>query len=277
MVTNSQKIDLSLESFFYKHPVFHVAELDKFLSQYRTGNRNTRKALLQHYKKQGRVISIRRGIYAVVPKGADPDKYPIDQYLIASKLTEDAALSHHTALEFHGKAYSVFNTVSYTSQYRTDPLTFRSHTFLPVPAPRKLIIKGRPDYGVIRRSRSGIEIRVTSLERTLVDMLNRPDLSGSWEELWRSLESIEYFELDSLLEYIEILDNSTAAARVGYFLQQNRDALMVGDGFINKLKNLKPNQPHYFSRSNRKKCRLVKDWNLMVPTEIVNHTWSEVL
>lgn len=192
-------------------------------------------------------------------------------------MTEDAALSHHTALEFHGKAYSVFNTVSYTTQYRTDPFNFRSYTFLPVPAPRKLIIESKADYGVIRRLRSGIEIRVTSLERTLVDMLNRPDLSGSWEELWRSLESIEYFELDSLLEYIEILDNSTAAAKVGYFLQQNRDALMVDDRFINKLKNMKPNQPHYFSRSNRKKCRLVKEWNLMVPTEIMNHTWSEVL
>ena len=191
-----------MESFFHSHPVFQVTELDRFLSQYRTGNQNTRKALLTYYKSQGRLISIRRSLYAVIPKGADPAACPVDPYMIAAKLTEDATLSHHTALEYHGKAYTVFNTLTYTSQERTIPLVFRSQTFTPVPVPGELIKHGKVDFGVIRRNRSGIEIRITSLERTLVDMLNRPDLSGSWEEIWRSLESIEYLDIDSLYEYV---------------------------------------------------------------------------
>ncbi|ORC37398.1 hypothetical protein B4O97_04190 [Marispirochaeta aestuarii] len=108
-------------------------------------------------------------------------------------------------------------------------------------------------------------------------MMNRPDLSGSWEEIWRSLESIEYLELDSLYEYITLLNNATIAAKIGYFLQQNQETLMVDDKFIAKLKNKKPNQPHYFSRSIRQKCHLIKEWNLMVPIEIVNHSWNDVL
>jgi hypothetical protein len=46
-----------------------------------------------------------------------------------------------------------------------------------------------------------MELRVAGLERTLVDVLDRPDLSGSWEEIWRSLESVEFFDLDKVVEY----------------------------------------------------------------------------
>ena len=69
--------------------------------------------------------------------------------------------------------------------------------------------------------------RLTSLDRTLVDVLHRPDLAGGWEEVWRSLESVEYFDLDSVLEYALLLENATTAAKVGFFLEQHREPLMV--------------------------------------------------
>jgi hypothetical protein len=43
----------------------------------------------------------------------------------------------------------------------------------------------------------------------LVDVLDRPDLSGGWEEIWRSLETIEYFDLDEIVAYARLLDNAT--------------------------------------------------------------------
>ena len=47
--------------------------------------------------------------------------------------------------------------------------------------------------------RAGLAVRVTSLERTLVDVLDRTDLSGGWEEIWRSLEMVEFFDLDVVI------------------------------------------------------------------------------
>ena len=70
-------------------------------------------------------------------------------------------------------------------------------------------------FGVISRKRSGVELRVTNFERTFVDVLDRPDLTGSWEEIWRSLESIEFFDLDQVVEYVLLLENATTAARWG--------------------------------------------------------------
>ena len=125
--------------------------------------------------------------------------------------------------------------------------------------------------------RSGMEVRVTSLERTLVDVLNRPDISGGWEEIWRSLESVEFFDLDQVVEYALLLANATTAAKVGFFLEQHREPLMVEEEHLKSLHGLRPRQPHYLDRNKRKSGRLVSGWNLVVPREVLERTWAEVL
>ena len=81
-------------------------ELDRFLSERGSGNTHTRNSLLAYHRKQGRIVHVRRGLYATVPRGMDPETASIDPYLVAAKMTGDAVLGYHTALEFHGRAYS---------------------------------------------------------------------------------------------------------------------------------------------------------------------------
>lgn len=266
-----------LNEFFALHAVFTVEELDCFLSERSSGNVNTRKSLLTYHRNQGRIMMLRRGLYAVVPYGYSPDNCTVDPYMIAAKLTKDAVLAYHTALEFHGKAHTVFSRFHYMSVSKSLPFRFRSFEFRSVSMPAALIVKDRMMFGVDRYMRSGVEIRVTDLERTMVDVLNRPELTGSWEEIWRSLQSIEYFDLDKVLKYTLLLENATTAAKVGFFLEQNREALMVSDSYLYRLHELRPMQPHYMIRGKREGCKLVKDWNLLVPEEILNESWGEIL
>lgn len=268
---------MKLNEFLSRHAVFTLDELDRFLSARGSGNPNTRKSLLTYYRKQGRIIPIRRSLYATVPAGGDPTSSPVDPYLVAAKMTPDAVIAYHSALEFHGKAYSVYMRLHYMSASKSMPLTFQGHEFIRAPVPPTLVPKGEEMFGVIRRNRSGVNLRVTSLERTLVDILDRPDLSGSWEEIWRSLESIEFFDLDQIIAYVLLLGNATTAAKVGFFLEQNKEVLMVEDAHLEPLRRLRPRQPHYFVRGKRDDCRWAGDWNLMVPVEILNRSWEEVL
>jgi predicted transcriptional regulator of viral defense system len=124
---------------------------------------------------------------------------------------------------------------------------------------------------------AGLELRVTSLERTLVDVLDRPNLSGSWEEIWRSLESVEFFDLDKVVEYALMLENATTGAKVGFFLEQHREPLMVEDRHLKALRDLRPRQPHYLDRTKRNSGRLVSKWNLVVPIEVIERAWGELL
>ena len=276
MSSNQVERTVSLSLFLATHSVFSVHDLADYLRQRGSTNQNTRKALLTYYRSRGRIVSVRRGLYATVPLGHDPETYAVDPYLVAAKMADDAVLAYHTALEYHGKAYSSYHRLTYTSQSRTQTTRFRGNEFVRVPVPHALREAQEPMFGVVSQDRDGVEVRVTSLERTFVDVLDEPDRSGSWEEIWRSLESIEFLDTDQVIRYVELLGNATTAAKVGLFLSQHRESLMVDDDSVKALKIHVPRQPHYLVRRSRSGCKLVSEWNLLVPEEILNRSWDEV-
>jgi predicted transcriptional regulator of viral defense system len=263
--------------FFQTHPVFTAEEIEAFLVNRGARSPSTRKTLLARREKAGELLRVRRGLYAVVPPGTIAATASVDAYLIASRMTADAVLGYHTALELHGRAHSVFETFQYLTGHASRPVTFRAYRFESVLFPKSLRARHQESFGVTLVDRSGLEVRVTSLERTLVDVLDRPDLGGGWEEIWRSLESVEFYGLDQVVEYALLLDNSTTIAKVGFFLEQHRDALMVGDEHLRALQKRRPKQPHYFVRNGNQSGRLVSEWNLVVPEDILRRSWSEVL
>ncbi len=263
--------------FFRKHPVFTTEELSRHLAFHGATGPRTKEALLEYHRKAGRLMRIRRGLYAVIPEGADPYSYNVDPFLIAGKLTSDAVLSYHTALEFHGKAHTVHEVFTYSSSHPLKQFHFRPHVFRGTRFPKPLMRSGNEHAHVDVSERSGINLRVTSLERTLVDVLDRPGLCGSWEEIWRSLASVEYFDLEKVVDYAVMLQNSTTAAKVGFFLDQHREQLMVEDKHLTALIKMRPPQPHYLERTRREPGRLISKWNLVIPDQILEQTWEEII
>lgn len=269
------KRPLQLAAFFRRHPVFTRRELADFLTK--TGPRSNRavESLLAYHTKTGHLVRVRRGLYAVIPPGADPASFPVDPFLLAARMTDDATLAYHTALEFHGAAYAVHERFTYLARRVPRPLFFRGHELRGVRIPRALLARGAEDFGILRAERGGLELRVTSLERTLVDVLDRPDLAGGWEEIWRSLEAVEFFDLERVVEYTLLLGNATTAAKVGFFLDQHRDTLMVEEAHLAPLLRSRPTQPHYLERNRRSAGRLVAGWNLVVPPAVLDRAWEE--
>ena len=94
---------LKHDIFFRQHPVFTGDELAVHLASIGSNGVRTQEKLLGYHAKAGRLRRVRQGMYAVIPPGVDGDTYPVDPYLLAARLTPDAVLSHHTALEFHGR------------------------------------------------------------------------------------------------------------------------------------------------------------------------------
>ena len=73
--------------FFETHPVFRHAD---FVASHTAGGPSSRTSnnLLARYLSTGRLVRIRRGLYASVPRGVDPTTVAIDPYLIATHLAE---------------------------------------------------------------------------------------------------------------------------------------------------------------------------------------------
>jgi predicted transcriptional regulator of viral defense system len=259
--------------FFARNPVF---TRDEF-SALRNGTRSplTSRNLLAHHAAAGRLVRVRRGLYATVPRGVEPRAARVDPYLLASKLAPDAIVAYHAALQFHGKAHSVWNRFTYLTLRRLRPFRFRDAEFVAVRCPARL--RGLPDLGggILDLPHAGGSVRVSTLERTLVDVLDAPQHGGGWEEIWRSLESVEFFDLDAVVDYALKLGSFLTAARVGFYLDQHRDALMVEDRHLDPLRERVPAQPAYLDRK-REPGRLVRPWNLVVPEHVLARSWGAI-
>ena len=79
----------------------------------------------------------------------------------------------------------------------------------------------------------------------------------------------------SSTSYTVKLESALTAARVGFFLDQHREALMVEDKHLDPLRRLRPRQPRYLD-ARRKPGKLVAAWNLIVPDDVLGRTWAEV-
>ena len=143
--------------------------------------------------------------------------------------------------------------------------------------PRALREKDAAGVQVTTVERAGLDLKVTTLERTLVDVLDRPDLGGGWEEIWRSLEAVGFFDLDAVVEYALLLDNSTTTAKVGFFLEQHRELLAAQDHHLQPLRAHIPRQPHYVDRQEKGENVFLRGWNLVVPMALVERQWQEVI
>lgn len=267
---------MKLDTFFARHPIFRIEELSEFLEGRGSNNPSTRKALLAHHLRSGRILRIRRGIFASVPLGASPTTFSVDPLLVAGRITADAILAYHTALEAHGKAHTTYQQFTYlTIRNSKRPFRFQGTTYRGVSYPRALSRVGSERLYADVQERAGLDIHVTNLERSLVDVLDRPRLAGSWEEIWRSLEKIEYVDLDLIIDYTTILSNATTASKVGYYLQEHRGTLMVNESHLKELRRLRPRSPHYMDRSNVQDAHLVAEWNLIVPRDVHERVWEE--
>ena len=266
---------MDLRSFFASHPVFTSSEFIEYLNKEEKRNVSTRDSLLAYHVNKGRLLRVKRALYAVIPVGMSPVDFPVDPYLLASKMADDAILAYHTALDIHAKSYSAYNQFLFLTERAVRAVSFRNYSFKALRPPKPLLEKGKMKFGIRSIERSGLAIKVTGLERTLVDLLDKPELGGGWEEVWRSLESVEFYNVDKVVEYALLLKKATTVAKVGFFLENNEKRFFVTKDHLQTLKKKIPKKPHYMDK--KLKGRLVKNWNLIVPKNILEKSWSEVL
>ncbi len=261
------------EDFFSTHPVFTFDEYRASRAD-PSSPLSTVKNLLAGHVASGRVIRVRQGLYASVPHGVEATEFEPDPYLVASNAAPGAAVCGHAALQFFGKTYSVWSRFHFFAPARRRGFTFRGAAFVPLLDPVPLRDSPARESGVLTRPHAGGTVRVCSLERTLVDVMSTPERAGGWEEVWRSLEMVEYFDLSAVAGYARAAASALTAARVGLFLELHAEALLVEPADLEALREMAPLQPRYLDASHRP-GRLDPRWNVIVPDWLEARTWEE--
>jgi predicted transcriptional regulator of viral defense system len=83
------------------------------------------------------------------------------------------------------------------------------------------------------------------VERTLVDVLHRPEPAGGVEEVLKSLDLVRYLVPVKVADYVELLDNRSVASVSGWWLEKRRGALGVTEQVLARLRALLPRSKHY--------------------------------
>lgn len=259
-------------AFFFENKIFTFEQFAKTMAN----PLPTCRVMLNQHLKRGNIVRIKQGLYASIPSGADAGQYPIDPYAIISMLAPDALIAYHTALQFHGIAYSLHFQYVYESIKKIRNFQFRGDRFKVTKYPKSLH-KDKHFIFTEEIDHHGFKIRVTQLERTLVDTLDRINLSGGLEEVWRSLRNIQKANVDNIIEYTLLLGNATTTAKIGFYLRLRQQEWSINEHYFVKLKKYLPHSVHYLDRKSKGKGKYVKEWRIVVPYELIEEGWEEIL
>lgn len=254
--------------FFSARPVFDRTEYAKAVG--RRPDDKVVTAMLTQHLRAGNIRRIARGVFASVPKHADADKWVVDRFLAASRLRRGGVIAYHSALELHGCAYTDGQEVQVIASgepgvFETDDFVYRF-----VKPPHGFAL---PD-GVTTVDRLGLEVKVTTIERTIVDLFDRYDLAGEPEELFNSLDLVVRIDATALVRYARALGNAAAAGALGYWLECEKVRLGVPDAAIKNLHTLAPSQSRYALGAKPSEGRAARGWKVILPTEVIERKFE---
>lgn len=262
-----------IDRFFHEHPVFRLKEFVHW-----KGDNVSSTAIYQsihYYLKTKRIVRIKKELYAVVPPNETENSLSVDPYLIAGKASDDSVLAYHTALELYGMAYSSFEQFYFMTQQKIKPFEFSFQYFQPITKPKMLHTENTVTQEINTINRQGVNLRITSLERTFVDALDRIELSGGWEEVLRSLERVGVLNIDRVIDYSLSLGRAVLNAKVGWCIEQRQGAFAPTEAQIERLLIEKPITPRYTAKHGAASFKLVKKWNILLPASVIEKIWEE--
>ena len=198
---------------------------------------------------------VRNGLYVIV----DSAGYVYSsKFEIASKISKDSFVSYHSALEFHGVANQVFSDVIVCSSTRFNNFEFEDIEY---------INKVNKNYVEVMNILTA-GVRVSSLERTIIDCIDNINLAGGIEEILNALEQTKVLNEKKLLSVLESYNQVLLYQKVGYILEHFKEQLNLSNDFFEICRSKLTNQIKYFLQDEYKEIEYNATWKLMAPKNL---------
>ncbi len=242
-----------------KYPVFSIEDAKKL-----TGNEKTAYSQLDRLMKKGLVKKIRKKIYSAV--NPTTGQMVATRYQIACAITDTAYISHHSAFEYYGLVNQVFYEVYVSSETKFNHFEHDHVTYK--------YVSSRMQEGVAE-AKNTTGVRITDLERTVVDSIRDFNKIGGFEELLHCLEGVHYLDEKKLKHYLSIYDTQGLYQKVGYLLDRYRKEMQLSKEFIDYCKSKIGKSRRYLVSDLKEESYYNKEWKLMVPEGMFEITDQE--
>lgn len=235
--------------------IFRKYDADKYLGGKKTYY------WLSNAQKKGLIVKIKRDMYAVVD--VTTNTVYADKFMIASAITKTAYISYHSAFEYHGVANQVFSdvTVADSKVFKTFEYDGIEYSF----------VRNSINAGVLNID-SSVNIRVTDLERTVVDCIDDINLSGGIDELLNCIEQIRIIDENKIIVYLDAYNKVNLYQKAGYILEQYKNEFKFTNKIFEHCLSKLNKSIKYFLKDEFKEVVLNKKWRLIAPKTLRNRT-----
>lgn len=232
-----------------KYPVFTIDEVEQL-----TGKSKTAYSQLERLMKRGLVKKIRKNIYSAV--NPVNDQIVATRYQIACAITDTAYISHHSAFEYYGLANQVFQEVYVSSATKFNHFEYDHVIYR--------YVASRMQEGIVE-GKSTMGVKITDLERTVIDSIHDHNTLVCFEEILRCLEKIHYLDEAKLLRYLGVYNTQGLYQRVGYLLQHYQKEMQLSNAFIDCCKEKIGKSRRYLLKEALEGNIYNSEWEMMVP------------
>ena len=224
--------------------------IDKFENEKQYSNWIALKLKSKTYKK------VRSNLYALI----DPSTNDIysTKFEIASKISDSSFVCYHSALEYYGIANQVFSNVLVGSLTKFNSFVFNDNEFICKHVKDIKFVNNIVNEG----------IRVSSLEKTIIDCIDNIDLAGGIEEVLNALEQIKYINENKLLEILKDINKMFLYQKIGFLFELYNNQLDLSNEFFDECKSHISKKVNYFMQYEFKDTELNEKWNLIAPKNI---------
>ncbi len=215
---------------------------------------------LARLESKGWLERLERGRYLLVPLEAGTDRdWSEDPLVIGSLLVPQGAAAYWTAARHWGWTTQLPRTQFFLTPARRFKALV---TILGVPY-RFVTLKPEKVFGISEEWRRSLRIRVTDSERTIVDVMDRPDLAGGMGEVVSTL-ALAWPQLDlaKLSEYVERFGSGTVPKRLGFLAEAA--ALPGADEWFDSWRSRMGAGVTLLERGGPHTGRILRRWNLQV-------------
>ncbi|MCL2060089.1 MAG: transcriptional regulator [Oscillospiraceae bacterium] len=222
-----------------------------------TGNYDTAGTVLKNYIKKRLIMKVKRNLYVAINLA---DHQPVvSKYRIAGRITNGAYVSHHAAFEYYGCANQVSYQVEVSSETPFTSFIFDGNSYK--------YIASRIKDGVITLLDG---VRVTNIERTVIDGIHDFEKVSGLEELLRCIELIPSLQEDRMLKYLAIYNKKVLYQKTGYILHHLKNMLHLSEAFFIECACHIGKSTRYLTGSTE--GRYSGKWRLIVPTDLTKIT-----
>ena len=191
----------------------HILSVSDFVEFYSITSGYARK-MISELVDHGWLVRVGKGQYQLLPARTGLDPFPAgDKFTVACQRFPDSFIAFGSAAEYHGLTMQIFPTVMLINTVRSGEQSIGNVRTLMIKVTAENHIGCQP---VTR----GPNVSVATIERTVLDAIDRPDLCGGISDLPQIIERARgRLNFDRLMEYLPTYRSKSLVSKVGWLLE----------------------------------------------------------